>query len=50
MTTTTTEIRFTAKRACRWDNVMHRWITISQETAQALIAMGAMDLTDKRWI
>lgn len=49
-TTTATEVRFTAKRACRWDNHSHRWITISQDTARELIALGAVELKKGQWI
>lgn len=44
------EVRFTAKRAARWDNGSHRWITISQETARELIALGAVELKKGEWI
>lgn len=50
-TTQTLEVRFTAKRACRWDNASHRWITISRETAEALLATGqAVELKAGEWI
>ena len=42
------EVRFTAKRACIWKN--QRWITISQETARELIALGAVELKKGQWI
>lgn len=45
-----TEVRFTARRAARWCNGNRRWVTISQDTARELIALGAVDLTDKSWI
>lgn len=44
------EVRFTAKRACRWDGKVGRWITISQETARELIALGARELKKGEWI
>jgi hypothetical protein len=50
MTNTATEVRFTAKRAARWSNGNRRWVTISQEAARELIALGAVDLTGKAWI
>lgn len=49
-TTTATEVRFTAKRAARWNNLTHRWVTISQETARELIALGAVELKKGQWI
>lgn len=46
-----TEIRFTAKRAARWDNHSHRWITISQDAAREMIALGqAVELKAGQWI
>jgi hypothetical protein len=46
-----TEIRFTAKRAARWDNHSGRWITISQDTAREMLATGqAIELKDGEWI
>lgn len=48
--TTPVEVRFTAKRACRWNNVNGRWVTISQETARELIALGAVELKAGEWI
>ena len=49
-TNTATEVRFTAKRAARWCNTSHRWITISQEAARELIALGAVELKKGEWI
>lgn len=49
--TTTTEIRFTAKRALVWNNGNHRWQTIARDTAEALIASGqAVELKAGQWI
>jgi len=43
------EVRFTAKRACIWKN--QRWITISRDTATAMIALGqAVELKEGEWI
>jgi hypothetical protein len=53
MNTTTaqvTEIRFTAKRACVWSAGNGRWVTIGREKAQALIALGAVELKDGEWV
>lgn len=45
------EVRFTAKRALRWDNASHRWITIARDTARDLIALGqAVELKKGEWI
>jgi hypothetical protein len=46
-----TEIRFTAKRAVRWNNGNRRWVAISRDEAIALIQLGlAVDLTDSAHI
>lgn len=43
------EVRFTAKRACIWKN--QRWITISRDTAAAMIALGqAIELKEGEWV
>lgn len=42
------EVRFTAKRASRWCNGNHRWITIGREKAETMVALGqAVDLTGR---
>lgn len=42
------EVRFTAKRACIWKG--QRWITISRDTATAMIALGqAVELKEGEW-
>lgn len=46
-----TEVRFTAKRALRWDNAGHRWIAIARDTAREMIALGtAVELKAGQWI
>lgn len=51
MSTQTLEVRFTAKRACYWDNASHRWITFGRDKAQELIALGqAIELKAGQWI
>ena len=43
------EVRFTAKRACIWQN--QRWITISRDKAAAMIALGqAVELKEGEWV
>ena len=46
-----TEVRFTAKRALRWNNGNGRWQTIARDEALYLIATGqAVELTAGQWI
>lgn len=46
-TTAPIEIKFTAKRACYWNNGNMRWQAIGRDKATALVALGqAVDITE----
>lgn len=50
MNTNRSEVRFTAKRACIWNGTLHRWMTISREKAEAMIALGqAVEVKEGEW-